>query len=150
MCILPQQEEASMPLDPAAGTAVLKAKLLGPDDNGTTWLLLLTLHRVAGNHHSLALLGDQLAEAYAALRRGSKAQPTTGLQFLDILHWQRQPQQLQKYEPQHLFWLRQLAYAPPQLFLPYDNLHTDEAQPATAKSVTFMVRLAPCMRGYHQ
>ena len=137
------QEEASTPLDPVAGTAVLKATLLGLDNNEITWVLLLTLHRVAGNHHSLALLGDQLAEAYAALKGGSKVQPTKGLQFLDILHWQRQPQQLQKYEPQHLFWLRQLAYAPPQLFLPYDDLCTDEAQPATARSVTFMVRLAP-------
>ena len=141
MCILRLQEEASMPVNPSAGAAVLRASLLGPDESEGVWVLLLTLHRVAGDHHSLVLLGEQLAAGYAAVKGGSKAQPAAGLQFLDVLHWQRQPQQLQKYEPQHLFWLRQLAYAPPQLFLPYDDLSSDDMQPATARSVTFMVRL---------
>lgn len=145
MCILHLQEEASMPVNPSAGTALLRATLLGPDETEGVWVLLLTLHRVAGDHHSLALLGLQLGAAYAALKGGSKVQPAVGLQFLDVLHWQRQLQQLQKYEPQHLFWLRQLAYAPPQLFLPYDDLCSDNAQPATARSVTFMVRLAANM-----
>ena len=145
MCMLCLQEEASIQLDPLAGTAVLRAALLGPDRSKGPCVLLLTLHRVAGSHHSLALLGDQLAEAYAALKGGSEAQPATGLQFLDVLHWLRQPQQLQKFEPQHLFWLRQLAYAPPQLFLPYDDMCLDNAQPAVARSVTFMVRLAACL-----
>ena len=143
------QEEASMPINPSAGTAVLRAVLLGPNVSEGLWVLLLTLHRVAGDHHSLALLGEQLAAAYAALKGGSKAHPAAGLQFLDVLHWQRQPQQLQKYEPQHLFWLRQLAYAPPQLFLPYDDLCPNDAgaRPATARSVTFMVRLQPKYHG---
>jgi hypothetical protein len=120
---------------------VLRAALLGPDGGQGNQVLVLTLHRVAGNFHSLALLGDHLAEAYAALKNGSEPSlAKCGLQFLDVLHWQRQPLQLQKYEVQHLFWLRQLAYAPPEMFLPYDDARSEDGGRAPAKCVTFMVR----------
>ena len=120
---------------------MLRAVLVGPDGGQSQWVLLLTLHRVAGNFHSLALLGDQLAETYAALKTGSEpALAKSGLQFLDVLHWQRQPLQLQKYEVQHLFWMRQLAYAPPEMFLPYDDVREEDGGRAPAKCVTFKVR----------
>ena len=120
---------------------MLRAALLGPNGGQSKWVLLLTLHRVAGNFHSLALLGDHLAETYAALKSGSEPSlAKSGLQFLDVLHWQRQPLQLQKYEAQHLFWLRQLAYAPPEMFLPYDDARSEDGGRAPAKCVTFMVR----------
>ena len=105
-------------------------------------MLLLTLHKVAGSHHSLALLGEQLAEAYATLKSSSKPVAGSALQFLDVLHWQRQSQQVQKYKDQRLFWLRQLAYAPPKLYLPYDEAEEGiDRQPGSAACITFMVRL---------
>ena len=133
------------PLNPLAGTDVLRATLLGPDSSQIKAVLLLTLHRVAGSHHSLALLGEQLAAAYAALKSSSKLETGSGLQFLDVLHLQRQPRQLQKYKGQRLFWLRQLAYAPPKLFLPYDEAEEGmNRQPGSAACITFMVRLQFC------
>lgn len=105
-------------------------------------MLLLTLHKVAGSHHSLALLGEQLAEAYATLKSSSKPVAGSALQFLDVLHWQRQSQQVQKYKDQRLFWLRQLAYAPPKLYLPYDEAEEGiDRQPGSAACITFMVGL---------
>ena len=106
-------------------------------------MLLLTLHQVAGGYHSLALLGEQLAEAYALLKSNSMPQAGSALQFLDVLHWQRQSQQVQKYKDQRLFWLRQLAYAPPKLFLPYDEVEEGmDRQPGSAACIRFMVRLS--------
>lgn len=106
-------------------------------------MLLLTLHKVAGGHHSLALLGEQVAEAYAKLKSSSEPETDSVLQFLDVLYWQRQSQQVQKYKDQRLFWLRQLAYAPPKLFLPYDEAEEGmDRQPGSAACITFMVRLS--------
>ena len=105
-------------------------------------MLLLTLHKVAGSHHSLALLGEQLAEEYATLKSSSKPVAGSALQFLDVLHWQRQSQQVQKYKDQRLFWLRQLAYAPPKLYLPYDEAEEGmDRPPGSAACITFMVGL---------
>jgi amino acid adenylation domain-containing protein/FkbH-like protein len=84
--------------------------------------LLLTLHHIAADNWSVAVLMRELTAVSADLWAGRPAAlPEPPLQYADYAVWQRQWLQGEVLESQLAFWKRQLAGAPGRLGLPADR-----------------------------
>jgi hypothetical protein len=100
-----------------ARAPLLRAELLalGPQRH----LLALVIHHIAADAWSIALLVDDLAEAYRAHAEGRvpRCEPAP-LQYADFALWQRDHLVPAAWQPQLAYWRGQLAACPPPLLLP--------------------------------
>src|SRR5262249_59341591 len=90
-------------------------------------VLLLVLHHIAGDGWSLAPLGRDLGEFYAARRAGRAAVlPGLPVQYADYTLWQRgvlgeESEGESAISRQLLFWRDRLSGVPDQIELPFDH-----------------------------
>ncbi|MET0398498.1 MAG: amino acid adenylation domain-containing protein, partial [Longimicrobiaceae bacterium] len=111
--------EAALPFDLARGP-LLRAALLRVDE--AEWVLLLTLHHVASDGWSTAILLRETAALYEARRSGTDAAlPPLPVQYADFAVWQREWLAGEVLERQIGYWKDALAGAPPVLDLPVDQ-----------------------------
>ncbi|HEX9942995.1 MAG TPA: amino acid adenylation domain-containing protein, partial [Thermoanaerobaculia bacterium] len=111
-------EEARRPFDLAAAPPV-RSSLLHLDSRENR--LLLTLHHVAADEESLAILARELGASYEALSRGlpsSLAPPS--LQIADVAVWQRERMHGEALEARLAWWEERLAGLP-EVDLPADR-----------------------------
>lgn len=96
---------------------LLRAELLVAGANEA--YLSIALHHIVADGWSLALLVDQLAAAYRALRSGEDAVlETPALQYADYAQWQRRHLPGAAWDQQLAYWRKQLGDAPAPLALP--------------------------------
>jgi amino acid adenylation domain-containing protein/FkbH-like protein len=85
-------------------------------------LLLLTVHHIAFDGHSLVLLLEELAALYAAAARGvTSPLAAPALQFADFAVWQRRQMSGERLAGHLLYFRDALAGAPPLVELPADR-----------------------------
>ncbi len=111
-----RSREARRPFDLAAGP-FLRAVLLRLDER--EHLLLLTLHHVAADAGSIAVLSRELAELYVArreLRPAALAEPA--MQYADFAAWQERRARDGAHAEPLAYWRRQLQ-APQRFELPF-------------------------------
>jgi amino acid adenylation domain-containing protein len=97
----------------------LRAKLLrlAADEH----VLLLTIHHIASDGWSTAVLFREWSQLYTAFRDGAPASlPDLPIQYADYAHWQSQWLQ-NGLAPQLDYWKKQLANAPAVIDLPTDR-----------------------------
>jgi hypothetical protein len=81
--------------------------------------LSIALHHIVADGWSLALLVDELASAYQALRNGEETNVESPvLQYADYAQWQRRHLSGAAWEQQLAYWRAQLGNAPAPLALP--------------------------------
>ena len=131
-------EEARRPFDLARGP-LLRTTLLRL--SASEHVLSLTMHHIISDGWSDAILINEMAALYTALRGGG-ASPLAELpiQYADYAAWQRGWLQGEALEAQLSYWRKQMAGAPPVLELP-----TDYRRVATQglRSATHPLRLPP-------
>ncbi|MFG1606397.1 amino acid adenylation domain-containing protein [Actinoplanes sp. NPDC049265] len=130
------RRDTAEPFDLHAGP-VLRALLvrLADDDH----VLALTVHHVAGDGWSLAILQIELSALYAALLGGTEAAlPPLPVQYADFAQWERRELSGAELAKRLSFWLENLRDAPTVLGLP-----TDRPRPATGGSDAGMVAWRP-------
>ncbi|MFY7778714.1 MAG: condensation domain-containing protein, partial [Elstera sp.] len=116
--------EVDAPFDLAAGP-ILRARLFktGPEDHH----LVLTLHHIATDGWSTAILVRELGAAYGALVAGGTPDlPALPIAYADFAAWQRSQRQEPRFERQMAFWESLLKGAPDRL-----DLATDRPRPPT-------------------
>ena len=107
------------PYDLSTGP-LFRATLLRLADND--FLLLLSMHHIAGDGWSLGLLFEELAQLYEAFDAGQPSPlPELPMQYGDYASWQREWLQGEVLEEQLSYWQQQLAGAPPLLTIPADR-----------------------------
>ncbi|MBN2505400.1 MAG: amino acid adenylation domain-containing protein [Verrucomicrobia bacterium] len=113
------REEALRPFD-LSRDSVLRARLVRRDP--TCHWLLLTLHHIAGDAWSLAVLWRELRTAYSArVRRLAPVLPPLPIQYADFAAWQRAWLESESAGQQLAFWREHLAGPVPPLDLPADH-----------------------------
>jgi amino acid adenylation domain-containing protein len=123
--------EAARPFDLARGL-LLHAVLLrrGPESHR----LLLTVHHIAADAWSLALLIRELGELYAA---GVEARPSPlpelSVQYADYAVWQRERLRGGRLEELLRYWRERLTPPPPALELPTDRPRPPVRSPRGAR-----------------
>jgi pipecolate-incorporating enzyme len=130
------RRETAEPFDLSTGP-VLRALLvrLADDDH----VLALTVHHVAGDGWSLAILQVELSALYAALLRGTDAElPELTVRYADFAQWERRQLSGTELAGRLSFWQDNLRDAPAVLGLP-----TDRPRPATGGSDAGMVPWCP-------
>ena len=116
-------EEVKLPFDLTQGP-FLRAKLVRLDDEDQT--LILTMHHIAADEWSLAILFRELTTLYDAFAKGeSSPLAELPIQYADYAVWQRAWLQGYRYEVLTTYWRDQLARAQTLLDLP-----TDKPRPA--------------------
>ena len=96
---------------------LLRAELLRLADE--RYVLALVLHHLAADAWSIALLVDDLSQAYLAYASGQPPAFTPmPLQYADYVLWQRRHLPGAVWQQQLGYWRRQLAHSPPPLMLP--------------------------------
>ncbi|GAA0705867.1 hypothetical protein GCM10009548_93900 [Streptomyces malaysiensis subsp. malaysiensis] len=113
------RRETAEPFDLSTGP-VLRALLvrLADDDH----VLALTVHHVAGDGWSLAILQMELSAQYSALLRGTRADlPELPVQYADFAQWERRMLSGPRLEKRLAYWQDHLRGAPPVLDLPADR-----------------------------
>ncbi|AGL16472.1 non-ribosomal peptide synthetase [Actinoplanes sp. N902-109] len=121
------RQETAEPFDLHTGP-VLRASLirLADDDH----VLAITLHHIASDGWSLAILQTELSAQYAALLRGGEAElPALPVQYADFAQWERKALSGARLQRQLDYWQDNLRDAPTRLQLP-----TDRPRPATGGS----------------
>ncbi|WP_323118210.1 non-ribosomal peptide synthetase [Burkholderia alba] len=99
---------------------LMRARLIRDDD--TSWLLLLTLHHIASDGWSLAVLMRELDALYAAFAAGrDDPLPPLDIQYPDYALWQRAWLTDERIAAGAEYWRRTLAGAPALLSLPTDR-----------------------------
>jgi amino acid adenylation domain-containing protein/non-ribosomal peptide synthase protein (TIGR01720 family) len=89
--------------------------------NQAETILLLTLHHITGDATSLAILGKQLLQCYAALAdRKSLTLPALKADYSDYVRWETERLKSQKGQRMAAYWQKQLAGEVPILQLPTD------------------------------
>ena len=112
-------EEAKHTFDLEKGP-VMRVSLLRLSDD--VHVLLLTLHHIAADGWSLAVLNRELSALYAAYSRGfAPSLPELPVQYADYAIWQRQWLQGEVLQNQLSYWRERLQDAPPNLQLPADR-----------------------------
>jgi surfactin family lipopeptide synthetase A len=90
--------------------------------HATAHILLITIHHIAADGWSLAVLRRELAALYSAFAQGLPSPLSElGIQYADFVHWQQQWLQGPWLTSQLAYWQQQLAGAPPILELPTDR-----------------------------
>ena len=113
------RREPAEPFDLSTGP-VLRALLirLADDDH----VLALTLHHIAGDGWSLAVLRTELTAQYSALLDGAEADlPRLPVQYADFAQWERQTLSGPRLRKRLDYWLENLRDAPAVLELPADR-----------------------------
>ncbi len=112
------QEEAQRPFN-LSRDLMLRFQLL--QLNAAEHVLLLTMHHIASDGWSLAILARELGTLYKAFIQRQPAElPPLKIQYTDYVYWQQQRLQ-DKLQVAHLdYWQKQLTDAPPVLDLPTD------------------------------
>jgi amino acid adenylation domain-containing protein len=110
--------EAARPFDLSEGP-LARARLLRLQD--ADHVLLLTVHHIAADGWSLAVLLDELSRAYDAFSRGQEPplEPAR-LQYADFARWQRDRLRGDALDGSLAYWRHALDGAPPHLELPTD------------------------------
>ncbi|MGE3912018.1 MAG: condensation domain-containing protein, partial [Chloroflexota bacterium] len=113
------REEGSRPFD-LRQAPLLRASLLRLDDEDH--VLTLTVHHIAADGWSNAILGRELAVLYEAFLHDKPSPlPEPRLQFIDVASWQRQWLLGERVGGQVDYWKRQLMGPLPVLDLPSDR-----------------------------
>ncbi|HEX8694770.1 MAG TPA: non-ribosomal peptide synthase/polyketide synthase, partial [Longimicrobium sp.] len=113
------REEAARPFDLARGP-VLRGTLLRLD--AAESVVLFTMHHIASDEWSVALLVREVSALYAARVRGDEARlPDLPVQYADYAAWQRERLRGELLERQLGYWRERLAGAPAVLELPADG-----------------------------
>ena len=116
-------QEAQRPFN-LATDVLLRGTLLQLDADA--YVLLLTMHHIASDGWSLALLRKELAALYPAfLENAASPLDPLPIQYADFAHWQQNWLSGEFVNQQLDYWKQQLAGAPPLLELP-----TDHSRPA--------------------
>ncbi|KZN68928.1 non-ribosomal peptide synthetase [Pseudoalteromonas luteoviolacea] len=93
--------------------------------------LLINIHHIACDAHSLRLIVKDLTQAYADILAGKStrvsAPSTRKISYIDYANWQRTSLQGQTYERLCAFWQTQLADAPVVHQLPLDKARKKQA-----------------------
>ena len=124
-------EEARRPFDLSAGP-LLRTTLLRL--SASEHVLSLTMHHIISDGWSDAILINEMAALYTALRGGG-ASPLAELpiQYADYAAWQRGWLKGEALEAQLSYWRRQMAGAPPVLELPTDRARSSARGYASAR-----------------
>ncbi|GGK79749.1 non-ribosomal peptide synthetase [Mangrovihabitans endophyticus] len=110
--------ETRRPFDLAVGPP-LRALLIRVSDE--EHLFVLTIHHIAFDGWSFAVLLDHLSHAYRALLDGELADLGAGLQFSDVARWQRAAAEGQPLADLLSWWSRRLEGIPTVVDLPTDH-----------------------------
>ncbi len=111
-------EEAARPFDLVNGS-LFRAKLVRLEDE--KYLLLLTIHHIAGDAWSIAVLVGDLSTLYAAFREGHENPlPPLTIQYRDYAAWHNALLKSGEMNAHREYWLRKLAGEIPRLSLPAD------------------------------
>ncbi len=115
--------EINRPFDLANGP-LLRVKLIKIANHNH--VLLITMHHIAADEWSIAILFRELGKLYEAFSNASPA-PLAPLpiQYADYASWQRHWLQSEKLEKLVAHWRKQLAGAPTLLSLPTDHPRPD-------------------------
>jgi amino acid adenylation domain-containing protein len=111
--------EASHPFD-LCNDLMLRATVfrLAPRDH----VLLITMHHIASDAWSIAVLFNELAVLYNAFRKGMRSPlPELPIQYGDFAVWQRYAVAGPLLEKQLAYWREKLADAPPSIDLQTDR-----------------------------
>jgi amino acid adenylation domain-containing protein len=110
--------EASLSFDLFHGP-VFRARLVRL--TGEDHVLLATIHHIACDGWSLAILANEVTLLYGSLLQGkSSPLPDLPLQYVDVAHWQRQLLE-QNYDSHLDYWRRRLGGSPPPPALPQEK-----------------------------
>jgi amino acid adenylation domain-containing protein len=119
------REEALAPFDLARGP-LLRVVLLRLHESES--LLLLTMHHVVTDGHSVDVLLRELDTLYGAFARGERSPlPDLPVQYVDFAAWQRIGLESEGAKQQLDYWKRKLSE------LPTLGFPTDRARPAVAR-----------------
>jgi len=111
-------DEAATPFD-LAQDSMLRARLLRL--SGREHVLLVTMHHIASDGWSMAVLINEFSRLYSAFHEGrDHALPPLPIQYTDYAHWQRQWLRGEVLEKQLDYWQDQLAGIPVVHGLPLD------------------------------
>jgi amino acid adenylation domain-containing protein len=154
-------DEMQVPFD-LSQSPLIRAKLLHLEDR--EHVLLLTMHHIASDGWSLALITRDLANFYEAFQTGREwSLPELPVQYADYAAWQREALQGPAIQQQLDYWKKQLAGLPDGLdlpmvrprppvadhhaaqcdfHLPFALLHSLEEKGRDYGATTFMVLLA--------
>ena len=117
-------EEAARPFDLSTGPVLRAAVVRLTADSSQ---LLFTVHHIAADGWSMALLFDEIRTLYAARARNEAVTlPPPPIQFADFAEWQRERMSGDRLSRLLDHWTRELDGAPALLELP-----TDRPRPAT-------------------
>lgn len=113
------QDEARRPFDLATDLLIRALVVrVTPREH----VLLLTMHHIISDGWSLGVLFRELAQSYAAIRRGeTPALAELPVQFADFALWERQQLQGTTFDQAMAFWKKELGGALPTLELPFDR-----------------------------
>ncbi|WP_171014185.1 condensation domain-containing protein, partial [Chitinivorax sp. B] len=93
------------------------------------YLLVLVLHHIASDGWSSAILVDECCSTYAALSVDeTPSLPLLEIQYLDYAQWQRQPEQVRRFDTQLDYWRQQLNGIPDVHNLPLDHPRPPQQQ----------------------
>ncbi|OEE65935.1 non-ribosomal peptide synthetase [Enterovibrio norvegicus FF-33] len=112
------QEMSHFPFD-LSKDLLLRAHLIKQDANNH--ILLLTMHHIASDGWSLAVLTHELSTLYRDLTSGnSPSLPPMDIQYSDYATWQRDFEKTDAFQQQKLFWTSALEGLPECHQLPLD------------------------------
>ena len=112
-------QETGRPFD-LTRAPLLRATLLKLDQK--EYLLLLTMHHIVSDAHSMPIFTQELMSHYGALVRGKPPTlPEFHVQYKRFVEWQRQQAQGEAYRSQLAHWQKLLAGAPTEPLLPTDR-----------------------------
>jgi amino acid adenylation domain-containing protein len=116
-----QDEEARLPFDLTSGP-LLRAWLIRLDEQHH--VLVLTVHHIVCDGHSLGILLRELAEIYSAECRGTHIELAAPLQWSEYAR--RQSQKNAARADDEMFWLKEFSGSAPVLELPTDHPRSPE------------------------
>ncbi|ACY14298.1 non-ribosomal peptide synthetase [Haliangium ochraceum] len=119
-------EEAARPFD-LQREPPLRASLLRL--GAEAHVLLLTLHHIAGDAHSVDQISRELSELYRAHVTGQAVDlPALPVQYADYAHWEADRAQRGAFDADLDYWQTRLAEAPALIELPTDHARTPAAR----------------------
>jgi amino acid adenylation domain-containing protein len=141
-------DDASLPFELSRGP-LLRTTLLRLD--GTTHLLLLTIHHIVSDRWSMTVFFKEVSQLYGAFRKG-EASPLRELacQYADFAVWQRERMNGPAFEPHLAYWRGQLAPPHPVLELAPNRSRPMDAQKFAGGRHQFVVgkELAATLRAF--
>jgi amino acid adenylation domain-containing protein len=137
--------EARRPFDLARGPllrAVLAA--MSPQEHR----LLLVVHHIAADGHSIDLLIDDIASLYGSLATGSaETLPALPVQYADYAVWQRRRLEAGDFASQFAYWRRRLAGVSP-LELPVDRPRISSGAAGAVRRQALSAELSQRLRAW--